>query len=262
MESSHNKKFDQQVRKKFEDFSVEAPSAMWAAIEKEMEHVRVEDVKVFRLKRYRYIGAIAAMLVIGFTIWQIQPEEKIYLRGEDSVERTALVQKPDVKELSDNREPGLVQKEDKEPVFEDFSRVETTQPLNEDVSLMDGHSDIHQVASRGSIVEQKAMDVLPNESHIPINPVEEPIPSRMETQVETLPIASSLIAVNEERDSLDNIQSVVKTQPEERQKIVTGILNFVAANLQLGGDRRVEFTENEHGIIKIGLKQFFAKNDQ
>jgi len=61
---------------------------------------------------------------------------------------------------------------------------------------------------------------------------------------------------------LDLGQGTEDMEPEERQKIVTGILNFVAANFQIGDDRRVEFTENEHGIIKIGLRGIFAENDR
>src|SRR3546814_4903376 len=88
MESSHNKNFDQQVKRKFEDFSAEVPSSLWAGIEKEIEPEEVKIKKVFNLKRYRYISIAAASLIIGFTIWKIQPEEKIFLSGEATVEET------------------------------------------------------------------------------------------------------------------------------------------------------------------------------
>src|SRR5690554_1251497 len=100
MESNHNKKFDQQVKKKFEDFSAEVSPSLWAAIEKEIKTEEVKTTNVFNLKRYRFISAAAALLIIGFTIWKIQPEEKIFLSGPGAMEEAALAQVPEVNKLT------------------------------------------------------------------------------------------------------------------------------------------------------------------
>src|SRR5690606_6577532 len=66
---------------------------------------------------------------------------------------------------------------------------------------------------------------------------------------ETLDVSDKYLAsLNQGADKMD-------TKSEERSGIVSGILNFVAANIKIGEGKRVEFTETEHGIIKIGLKR-------
>lgn len=238
MESNHNKDFDQQVRKKFEDFSAEVPPSLWTTIEKEIKPGEVKINKVFDFKRYRYISVAAALLIIGFTIWQIQPEEKIFLSGQGAMEETALVQEPEVQQSSDNR-----------PVLKTVSEPVTVAVVNdveEDQRLQDP-----QLA-----IEKKTEEVSPREPILAVN-----IPTKNDNAplINDVSAASSLNKTmdsrNESLDSLDTGLELAATEPEERQNIVSGILNFVAGNLQIGGDRRIEFTENEHGIIKIGLKR-------
>lgn len=256
MESNHNKKFDQQVRKKFEDFSAEVSTSLWVAIEKEIEPEEVKAAKVFSLKRYRFISAAAALIIIGFTIWKIQPEEKIFLSGEGTVEEAALVQEPEVSQPTADRLTSVVTEEDREPVSK-----HVPEPVSATVVKEDGE-DLHVQAPQLA-VERKIEEVPYTE---PVLAVKAPIESDNALLIDDASIAASsnkaLDVKNENSDSLNQSLALAETESVERPKIVSGILNFVAANLQLGGDKRVEFTENEHGIIKIGLKDIFAKNDR
>lgn len=244
MESNHNKKFDQQVRKKFEDFSAEVSPSLWDAIEKEIKPEEVKIKKLFNFKRYRYISVAAALLIIGFTIWQIQPEEKVFLSGKGTVEETAIVKELEVQPPPVNESvPKIVYK----PV---------TLAMNDGVEEQQSHDSQLDIEKKAEIISSRK----------PLSVLNTPVENDHTSLVNNVSVASSLNKVldvsNENLDSLDRGQELAETEPEERQKIVSSILNFVAGNLQIGGDRRVEFTENEHGIIKIGLKGIFARNDR
>src|SRR5690554_4578852 len=237
MESNHNKDFDRQVRKKFENFSVEVSSSLWATIEKEIEPEEAKTHKVFNLKSYRYIGAAAALLLIGFTIWRIQPEERIFLRGEVIVEETALVKEPEFKQSADDKiNHTFVEKKNE--------LVSTSVPRPVKVTVMnESEKEIEVISKREPLL-------------VVNTPVERDNVSIIEESGITPSLNKTLDVRDEHLASLNQIEDVIETEPEERTKIVTGILNFVAANFHIGGEgKRVEFTENEHGIIKIELKR-------
>lgn len=249
MESNHNKDFDRQVKKKFEDFSAEVPPTLWTTIEKEIEPGEVKIKKVFNLKRYRYISIAAALLIIGFTIWKIRPEEKIFLSGQGAIEKTVLVQEPEVKQSADERLSPLVVEKDNEPVLINVSEPRSVAVVNDD------DNDQRRQDSQTAI-EKKTEEFAHREPILAVNaPVENDNSSLIDNASAISSLNKTLDVMDENLDSLYQGPELAETKAEERQNIVSGILNFVAGNLQIGGDRRLEFTENEHGIIKIGLKR-------
>jgi len=248
MESNHNKKFDQQVKKKFEDFSVEAPPSLWTAIEKEIKSEEVKTNKVFNLKRYRFISAAAALLIIGFTIWKIQPEEKIFLSGQETEKEPGFVHVPEIKQSTNDKVISVMVEEDNEPVLK---------PVPKPISVAIAHEDSEGWLLRDPqlAVEQKIDEVSTREQLLAVStPIENDNASIINNKSASS-LNKTLDITSENLDSLYQEPYLVENEPEGRQKIVSSILNFVAANIQIGGDKRVQFTENEHGIIKIGLRK-------
>jgi hypothetical protein len=97
MESNYNKKFDQQVRKKFENFSSEVSPSLWTAIENEIQPNEVSIKKISIIKRYRYFSGAAALLIIGIAFWHVRPVEKIFLTGKGITEVNTVVEEPEIK---------------------------------------------------------------------------------------------------------------------------------------------------------------------
>jgi len=249
MESDHNKKFDQQVRKKFEGFSVEAPSSLWAGIEKELEPGKANVRKISVLKRYPYISVAAALLIIGFVIWKAMPEEKVFLQGQKPADESAFIQAPEVKQpIDDAINPMRI--ESKNKVVAEAS----LKPAS--AALVKSDDEEHSLASSGRVTEQNTEGLSLSEPHLLVSASIDNDEALLSKDADA---ASFLVTTtdtgNDLTDSIDHKQDLVEAEPEARQKIVSGILNFVAANIQIGDDRRVQFSENEHGIIKIGLKR-------
>src|SRR5690554_6431610 len=97
MESNYNKKFDQQVRKKFENFSSEVSPSLWTAIENEIQPNEVSIKKISIIKRYRYFSGAATLLIIGIAFWHVRPVEKIFLTGKGITEVNTVVEEPEIK---------------------------------------------------------------------------------------------------------------------------------------------------------------------
>ena len=245
MESDRNKDFDRQVRKKLENFSEEVSPSLWSAIEKEIQPEKART-KVFDLRRYRYISIAAALLIIGFTVWQIRPEEKIFLNGQGTVEEIALVKEPVIKQPVVDKTNSLNVEKEKEPAITKLSNPVIETVLNDDEGK-------HSLQDSPLVKENKIEKNFQREPLIAVNaPLETDDVSLEEVSMapslnETLDVSDEYLA------SLNQGEGVVES--EERSGIVSGILNFVAANIKIGEGKRVEFTETEHGIIKIGLKR-------
>lgn len=247
MESDRNKDFDLQVRKKLENFSEEVSPSLWSAIEKEIQPEKART-KVFDLRRYRYISIAAALLIIGFTVWQIQPEEKIFLSGQGTVEEMALVKKPVLEQPVVDKANSLNVEKEKEPAITKLSNPVIETVLNDDEGK-------HPLQDSPLVKEKKIEKNFQREPLIAVNaPLENDDVSLEEVSLapslnETLDMSDEYLA------SLNQGEGVMDAESEERSGIVSGILNFVAANIKIGEGKRVEFTETEHGIIKIGLKR-------
>jgi len=380
MELNHNKDFDNQVKKKFDDFSPEVPSSVWNRIEKGVntelpsnladhkihshlidldkrghqinDSTVISDPKVKNIdqeikgrgidreirnidrsfKYKRFIGIAASFLIIGFSIWKFQPEEKIFLRGSEDL---VVVTDPDLagnsskslgtdagkddsRVASQNQliEDVRIAKSSKAKIngtenqkgisFEESTFAETSESLKPaPVKMKSGFGEIASISSSKSITfseserssgsvknkisssasshksrlessisesldnnqeqalknQELALNTPNNDRVSVVNPnVGEPNANVLNTPSmrndNRLPRAESSASISNEEGDL------AETEPKERQKIVSSVLNFLASNIQIGGDKVVEFSETENGIIKVDLKGIFARNNR
>jgi len=256
MELDHNKKFDNQLKKKFDEFSPEVPSSIWNGIEKELDKENVAGPRILKansgINLKRYMSIAAAVLLVGFVFWKFQPEEKVFLRGsEHFVQKTNVAaidtgQVARVAEVKVHPMPNYSENEE-EPIF-DSSKDASLGLVSANGSLKE--KDI--LIKYASIPEIEDSVIVPdNEISIALSSG----PANTALVTASLNLEESPAIISQEEQYLPD------SQPQERQKLVSSVLNFVASNLKVRDKQVVEFTETEHGIIKVGLKGLFAKNN-
>src|SRR5690606_5816339 len=215
MESDRNKDFDRQVRKKLENFSEEVSPSLWSAIEKEIQPEKART-KVFDLRRYRYISIAAALLIIGFTVWQIRPEEKIFLNGQGTVEEIALVKEPVIKQPVVDKTNSLNVEKEKEPAITKLSNPVIETVLNDDEGKLP--------LQDSPLVNEKKIK---NSQREPLIAVNAPLEND-DVSLEEVSMASSLNETLDVSDeylaSLNQGEGVMDAESEERSGIVSGIL--------------------------------------
>jgi len=257
MESDYNKKFDSKLKKKFDEFSPEIPSSIWNGIERELDKENTAEPIISKVSSgtnlKRYMSFAASLLFVGFAIWKVQPEEKIFLRGSED-----FVQKANVAVIDTIRQVAQVEDikvhtrtnydtKKKEPIFESHKDV-SLEPVKVALSIREKNI----VIKSGSISEIEDNVIVPD-NEIAIALSSRPANTTLVTS--SLNLEESPAIINQEEQYLPD------SQPQERQKIVSTVLNFVASNLKVRDKQVVEFTETEHGIIKVDLKGLFAKNN-
>jgi len=256
MESNHNKDFDNQVKKKFDGFLPEAPSSIWQEVEKGITKESTFEPKNQNISKRgnvkRYMSIAAALVFIGFTIWKLQPEEKILLKG------SSLVQKTDQQRIDTIQKVARIEPVKTYPIPSDnVNKAEygLEKPINE------------TSARPASIVSIKKEKIDPIAVNLPVDfgiEGNEDLPQeevRITLSTPDKSESTKLSSLEEPILSINNEESYIPNpQPKEKQKIVSSVLNFVANNL-IKGEQFIEFTETEHGILKVDLKGIFAKNN-
>jgi len=278
----------------------------------------------FKFKRF--IGIAASLLIIGFSIWKFQPEEKVFLRGPESLVKkadsdlTGINSENVVTEIESEHSRTItnsqlvdgarIAKSSKVKIsgtenrkglpFEESTFVETSEFSKPASGKIEARlRDIASISSSKSTTLFKSeskngnnkvsSSALPHKSRLESKDLESLDNQELTLQNQELalntPSKGSVYNSNlgnqnanvlntpdivkgnrlssaEPNASIPNEeQNLLETEPKEKQKIVSSVLNFLASNLQIGGDKVVEFSETENGIIKVDLKGIFARNN-
>lgn len=256
MESGNNKEFDRHIKAKLDEVQPEVPATLWNAIANELpaeENVR----KITGKRRYPYAWlAVAACLLIAFSVWKLQPQEVIHLRSADALvvkspnggadkEVSAGARQSALPVLSPSDalpdEPAMAAPVKNNAAYRPAVRAEhyasvrkaETEPQRDIQALELPEAVFIQVPEKSSVLEEEV-------AFVPVPFEEESEQSFPEKNAETLSAGE-----------------------RSRPKVVSSVLNFIASNIQIGGGgTRVEFSETEHGVLKVDIKGFLNKNNQ
>lgn len=281
----------------------------------------------FKFKRF--VGIAASLLIIGFSIWKFQPEEKVFLRGSESLVKkadsglTGINLKNVVTEIESEHSRAItnsqlvdgarIAKSSKTKIsgtenrkglpFEESTFAETSESLKPASVKMEARlRDIASISPSKSTTlfkserdsesenNEVSSSALPHKSRLESNDLEPLDNQELTLQNQELALNTpnkgsvfsnstlgnqnanllntpdigngNRLSSAEPNASIPNEeQNLLETEPKEKQKIVSSVLNFLASNLQIGGDKVVEFSETENGIIKVDLKGIFARNN-
>ena|SRR5690606_38441647 len=257
MESENNKEFDRHIKAKLDELEPEVPASLWNAIAKELpaeQNLRsISDKRGFS---YSW-AAIAACLLIAFSFWKFQPEEVIHLR---STTASADRETPGDRVVIQVHPPA-------EPVQKSGSDAPAT-PARRQVTppAGPGHPDRLSDISPNTYASVNKVNIEP---HQPVKALKLPehdfiddpeVQSVLEEEVAFAPVPL------EEAGAVDvpaTDAEAFAVEDKSRPKVVSSVLNFIASNIQIGsGATRVEFSETEHGVLKVDIKGFLNKNNQ
>lgn len=264
MESENSKEFDRRIRGKLDSYHPEVPSSLWKAVEAGLPHVEKANISGRRSFPYSWL-TIAACLLIAFSFWKLQPEEVIHLRAT-----SAIAEKPDDSDLENVNNsltpiPAVKSAPRALPATESKqsadTHAETAPPDRRSAVPPNSYATNHR---SGSAPRQDR-----SELHQRFHPVENPesvmiTEPELQTVVEeqaapvSRPIEEAIVT-----NLSDSGENTLSAEERSRPKVVSSVLNFIASNIHIGGSgTRVEFSENEHGVLKVDFKGFFNKNNQ
>jgi|SRR5690606_15686901 len=243
-----------------------------------------------------FLKIAAGLLLFGFVIWKVQPEKKTHLSKEDlTVDQSqVLAQRQDQVENRD----GLSEQSDGEGAQRDSAEeiplqsTEGSRPTGESRETRLAYK---EVGTEYSNDIPDVADVAPSEetevlyTQLPADLSQSPVegvaavdeavvltevtdnePAKKESEIVPLPDSEVIVAGEEEEvlanstlsDSYEKIdvdEGSASLPLRERPKILSGVLNFVANNLQVGGNQIVEFNETDQGILRVDVKPLFDK---
>lgn len=285
MASNHKKNIDQLFKSKLESHASDVPESVWSKISAEMDQEEVNGPKLTTQRKKNnlsWVSAIAAgLLLFGFIIWKVQPDEKIYLTKADSSVR-------------DNRETPAYKNHEK--VAEPEPETNTVAPLNvpakseetarvteQPVRLPKERLAVHTEESTSKQIATEVPEKIAEEEiysidqHVAeVDKAGEMALARVETSEMEHPepaypvvepeVGEILTAVTEDTPSTplrledsEPLGSSPVMPDRERPRILSGVLNFVANNLKIGDNTVIEFSETEHGILHVDVKGVFDK---
>ncbi|WP_118193316.1 hypothetical protein [Albibacterium indicum] len=305
MASNRKKDIDQLFKGKLEDHSSEVPFALWDKISAKLDEnqgkgqVVGEDPLVeplpadFGTKKKKLGGSwflkiAAGLLLFGFLIWRLQPNE-VRTRPDESLagQTQELVQKQ--KPAQSNDDHGVKPEDTSKPVVAEGlppQRQEESRPTEkvetrlayveprpeqadntaEDPTASEGieSDDSQQTVKRSGVAlnaeEAIAMANTDEDDPVVNDPVFESVPDAAEITLETVGQEHDLLTSTEKTtDEEGGFEESLASSLRERPKLLSGVLNFVANNLQVGGSQVVEFNETDQGILQVDVKALFNK---
>ena len=278
MASNHKKDIDHVFKTKLENHCSEVPTSVWSKISAELDQseiVKPAPAMESRSRKFNisWFAKIAAgLLLVGFIIWKVQPDRKVSLTAENKstsepIQSIAKNEQelPSEKEIlidPANASVSPMESQTASVPEEPSSRIEEKRVAHKVKNVV--YAPVYQPidSQPQQIVEETiAMsDVPETETFEPeleaiIETEEAPMEVEALTSAPVLEDESDnpvLIADSDVADS-DGLRS------RERPKILSGVLNFVANNLQVGGSPVVEFNETDQGILQVDMKGLFNK---
>ena len=260
MESENNKEFDRQIKAKLDELQPEVPASLWDSIAKELPREEKER-KISGKTRFPYSwAAIAACLLIAFSFWKLQPKEVIHLRSTAAIAENEMPD--DIVALQDGATTESAPIAD--PVSPAFPLARRSEPAvaGSDKSTSSLLSDVspnsYASVNRTEIPSHQQIEALELPEPDFIN--EPKVQSVLEEEVAFAPAPFEEASTSDYpgADAQD-----ISVEERSRPKVVSSVLNFIAGNIQIGsGGTRVEFSETEHGVLKVDIKGFLNKNNQ
>lgn len=289
MASNRKTDIDHFFKSKLENHSSEVPTSLWDKISAELDQEEVSKHQTQlrgRVISLSWVTRIAAgLLLFGFIIWTFQREEKVYLTAEESapISHDSPKMESDGIIKSDNQELLAVEADsDESPAADEQGRNERRLAYNQTGSNVNEtgttnsvvEADIQAVRVTNMAVQNEptadqkmamaeASDrgsVLDDELEVETPMNAEVLMADVETEnVVITPVFEGFVERQGLKDRSDRNETLGQSPVRDRPKILSGVLNFVANNLQVGGSQVVEFDETEHGILRVDVKAVFDR---
>lgn len=290
MASNHKKDIDQLFKSKLENHASEVPESVWTKIAGGLDQEKVEVAVVEPKAKKTHISWVlkiaAGLLLFGVVLWQVQPEEKVYLTNLTKEEDTRGGQE----RLTDKGEAQLPASEitkEVETPSEDLVEAESRPALEKKMNSRPTERIAYQVEKqatenlvRESAVEPEEYVAVTQRTIEPSRPEkvvglvsdemqENEAPIALEYEVLTESELAELLVYEPENldlqtlnlDDTGTVNGTSGMRERERPRILSGVLNFVANNLKLGENPVIAFDETEGGILQVDMdmKAVFGK---
>lgn len=259
MNPGENKEFDQQLRKKFEDFRPEAPRGLWDKIAAQLDAEESPSVVPAPAKPRQFptwwMAVAATLLVVcGVLYWQNRPVSVTYLHAHvDAV------------------------KEPEEAVVEPRAPEEVPEPVAEPLDL-ERLSRLFAKRNGKRKVEERPQRVVREHQPEEVVSVGDVEPRQLVTSGPKTP---SFDMLSRQRDSLESgeielagvpaIEPLVVLEAEEETMLasveqtkqpfgLSNILNYVVGTVDQRDEKLVTFSNDEEGSLKLDFNFGLAKN--
>lgn len=294
MASNRKPDIDDIFRSKLENYPSEVPTSLWGKISAELDQevtLNHQTPRFGRVISLSWVIRIAAgLLLFGFIIWNFQGEEKIYLTAENKKVDDLAPKTP--QDLSKTESDGFIEQNsqevlgleadsDQSSTADGQDRNERRLAYNQMGSNVNETGTVHTVVEPGmQAVESTSMAVqneladqemviteapdrvavLADELEVGKSMNAEVIVANVEGEnVVIKPVFEEFTESQELKNHSERSETSDQSPIRDRPKVLSGVLNFVASNLQVGGNQVVQFNETDQGILLVDVKGVFDR---
>lgn len=294
MASNRKPDIDDIFKSKLENYPSEVPTSLWGKISAELDQEVTSNHQTPRFGRVISLSWViriaAGILLFGFIIWNFQDEEKIYLTAENNKADDLAPKTP--QDLSKTESDGFIEQKSQEvlglesdsdqpSIADGQDRNERRLAYNQMGSNVNETGTAHTVVEPGmQAVESTSMAaqneladqemaiteapdrvaVLADELEVRKSMNAEVIVANVESEnVVIKPVFEEFTESQELKNHSDRGETSDQSPIRDRPKVLSGVLNFVASNLQVGGNQIVQFNETDQGILLVDVKGVFDR---
>lgn len=284
MASNHKKDIDQLFKSKLENHASEVPESVWTKIAAGLDQKTVEVAVVEPKGKKTHISWLlkiaAGLLLFGFVLWQVQPEEKVYLTkegdtrgGQELLADKGEAQLPASEITTEVETPseGLAEAEnrpapEKKVISRPAERIAYQVEKQVSENLERESAEEYAAVTKRTIEPSRPEEVV---GLVSDGMQENEVPIALEYEALTESELTDLLAYELESpdlqplnlDDTETVKGTSSMRERERPRILSGVLNFVANNLKLGENPVIAFDETEDGILQVDMdmKAVFGK---
>lgn len=271
-----NQFFDDQFKTKFEGFEPSVMPELWKTIESELDEKSEHLVFFSRFITTRFFkyGAVAATILVAFAVWKWNDAEVIYLkkttealvsvspvenpipRSEAAVGNNPLL---DASGKITNPTLGNQNRESKTALETTGQKEEATKAskvTREDIVGDSRYALIESITPSSSSTLSINQDPIDMEEYIKPGQLTLTLKESSNTNEAATNRGSEVAGI--ELVSSENEDEEIDNSRKKKLGIST-VLNFLAKGISGTGERSLQFSESEEGILKLDLKLGLAK---
>lgn len=294
MASNRKQDIEDIFKSKLKNYPSEVPTSLWGKISAELDQEVTSNHQTPRFGRVIslswMIRIAAGLLLFGFIIWNFQGDEKIYLTAENNTADDLAPKTP--QNLPKTESDGFIELKGQEvlDLEADSDQLSTAdgQDRNERrLAYNQMGSNVNELGTVSTLVE-RGMQTVESTSMAAQNELTDQemaiteAPDRVAVLADELEVGKSMnaevIVVNVETENVvikpifeeftesqelknhsDRNETSDQSPIRDRPKVLSGVLNFVASNLQVGGNQVVQFNETDQGILLVDVKGVFDR---